>query len=850
MTAIKIETQLSQLGNNAKNVDEQDSSSIANHGKFQENSFFQKHLPQGLCEVLEHWYSDGTLKDEEQEIFRNSTEYLLASTKTDPSAKEWISRQTELIDLTDKCLNEIGSYGYYIGIIGTEDPSLKSFMWLIQAFENAQCKQLLHTLVKCVTSQYYIDVLSSLISPMVTSLNTTHEFLLITCPNYIVTCDTEKSYSSEIPNKLLHQYNEILSEFLPHIGKWTSPVMSCLFYPMEFILPAIRSLSFEQRRLMYKIILALLLHIQENHSNTDAAHVKLIYTSLCLLIAIVRSDRVLSNQLKKETEEKSDLIKILSSLSKGESNEQIQLKAVELISLLVPEDEFRKENSTERVTGLFLKNFNAAVHDGKPKNADEVLKGFRDLIQNDDVKEEVMKQDALPSIIKFAKESIDDPLPLEVVYSMAFNKDGNKVIREDKEFVDHVKELLDAEIQEVAKIAHGIMWKIEGEQKFEQRKLEKMKKKEDEKNQKKDEKSEKTDDAKPAAPTDNTAEKEPDQYHMMISYCWAQQPLCHRINDRLEKDGYKVWLDRDEMRGSIIESMAEAIENSKFVLLCMSSNYKKSINCKAEAEYAFNQHSKIIPLIVEPKYKADGWLGFMAGSKIYVDFADKEDEEFEKAYNLLIEELKRNGLDDKDEDQEKKADQTGTNTASKKEDSKKSEESEKKEDSKKSEESEKKEDSKKSEESEEKEEPNKKEEAKKSVESEKTEMPQKPEKVAIQTRQYLNIPEASMWSNQHVLEFLIDKKLDPLIPICESMDGEALIEFHESCKTMPDIRDILLKGSNEQQAVPLGTLFNFISKLNKSLPPKPGRKVYFQYRYVSPPASPTETVGTNAENIS
>ncbi|CAF4932001.1 unnamed protein product [Rotaria socialis] len=129
-------------------------------------------------------------------------------------------------------------------------------------------------------------------------------------------------------------------------------------------------------------------------------------------------------------------------------------------------------------------------------------------------------------------------------------------------------------------------------------------------------------------------------------------------------------------------------------------------------------------------------------------------------------------------------------------------------------------------------------------------MPQKPEKVAIQTRQYLNIPEASMWSNQHVLEFLIDKKLDPLIPICESMDGEALIEFHESCKTMPDIRDILLKGSNEQQAVPLGTLFNFISKLNKSLPPKPGRKVYFQYRYVSPPASPTETVGTNAENIS
>ncbi|CAF4383673.1 unnamed protein product, partial [Rotaria magnacalcarata] len=76
--------------------------------------------------------------------------------------------------------------------------------------------------------------------------------------------------------------------------------------------------------------------------------------------------------------------------------------------------------------------------------------------------------------------------------------------------------------------------------------------------------------------------------------------------------------------------------------------------------YAFNQHKKIIPLIVEPNYKADGWLGFMAGSKIYVDFAGKEGEEFDKAYDLLIEELRRIGLDDKDEVQEKKADQTGT----------------------------------------------------------------------------------------------------------------------------------------------------------------------------------------------
>ncbi|CAM4762278.1 unnamed protein product [Rotaria magnacalcarata] len=800
MTANKIETQLNQLENTTKNVDEQDSSSIANHGKFQENSIFQKHRPKGLCEVLEHWYSDGALNDEQKEIFQNSTEYLLASTKTDPSAKEWISQQTELIDLTDKCLNEIASYGYYIGIIGTEDPSLKSFLWLIQAFENAQSKQLLHALVKCVTSRFYIDALRCLIDPMATSLNTTHEFLLITCPNYILTCDKQKSHSFEISNKMLHQYNEILSELLPHIKNWTSPVMSCLFFPMKFILPAIPSLSYEQRRLMFNIILALLLRIQGNGLNTDVAHVKLIYVSLCLLIEIVRSDGVLSNQLKNETEEKSDLIKILSSLSKNGSNEQIQLKAVELISLLVPEDEFRKENNTESVTGLFVKNFNAAVRDGESKNADEVLEGFRDLIQNDDVQEEVMKQDALPSIMKFAKESKDDPLPLEVVYTMTFNKDGNKTIREDKEFVDHVKLLRDSEMRDVSKLAHGIMWKIEDAEKFKQKNEEKSRKREEDENKitekVKNEKNEKGAATIQLAESTVCSEKASPQYDMMISYCWAQQPLCHKINDRLEKDGYKVWLDRDEMRGSIIESMAEAVEQSKFVLVCMSSNYKKSINCKAEAEYAFSRHSKIIPLMVEPNYKADGWLGFMAGSKIYVDFAGKEGEEFDKAYDLLIEELKRNGFNETLENSEKKTDQTNGTTGSK---------------------------------------------------AEEPTQPEEPKKSIVQTREYLNFPEASMWSDQHVLEFLTDKKLDQLIPICEAMDGETLIEFYQSCARMPDIMYGLFNKSQEQPTVSISTLFSFLAKLKKYLPPKPERKVYFQYSFVYPPSNKVETVITSGE---
>ena len=81
--------------------------------------------------------------------------------------------------------------------------------------------------------------------------------------------------------------------------------------------------------------------------------------------------------MKNKSVDKSDLIKILHDLSKQEKYERVQLKALELSSLLVPEEEFRKENNTEQVTGLFVKNFNAACQGGKSHKADAILNGFK-----------------------------------------------------------------------------------------------------------------------------------------------------------------------------------------------------------------------------------------------------------------------------------------------------------------------------------------------------------------------------------------------------------------------------------------------------------------------------------------
>lgn len=126
------------------------------------------------------------------------------------------------------------------------------------------------------------------------------------------------------------------------------------------------------------------------------------------------------------------------------------------------------------------------------------------------------------------------------------------------------------------------------------------------------------------------------KYDIMLSYCHQNKELCHRIYNRLLKDNYKVWIDLENMYGSTIERMADAIDNSDFILICMSSGYKSSNFCQLEAEYTFKSQRSFVPLIVENGYKPTGWLSMLVGLRMYVDFTKFS---FDVAYDKLINEL-------------------------------------------------------------------------------------------------------------------------------------------------------------------------------------------------------------------
>ena len=56
--------------------------------------------------------------------------------------------------------------------------------------------------------------------------------------------------------------------------------------------------------------------------------------------------------------------------------------------------------------------------------------------------------------------------------------------------------------------------------------------------------------------------------HVMISYNKESRPLCIQIKAGLEKYGHKIWIDVEDIYGNSLESMANAVENSKCVLVC------------------------------------------------------------------------------------------------------------------------------------------------------------------------------------------------------------------------------------------------------------------------------------------
>jgi hypothetical protein len=104
------------------------------------------------------------------------------------------------------------------------------------------------------------------------------------------------------------------------------------------------------------------------------------------------------------------------------------------------------------------------------------------------------------------------------------------------------------------------------------------------------------------------------EQHIMISYHQTSAAMCFRIKRSLEAGGvFRVWMmDPADAHsgGNSLDTMANAIDQSFCVLVCVSEKYRQSINCQCEAQYAHKMNKPVIPCVVQQGYEScGGWLG-------------------------------------------------------------------------------------------------------------------------------------------------------------------------------------------------------------------------------------------------
>jgi hypothetical protein len=239
----------------------------------------------------------------------------------------------------------------------------------------------------------------------------------------------------------------------------------------------------------------------------------------------------------------------------------------------VPDDD--DVNLQRSLTGLINTIYRLAVND----------KIKYDLFVKHNVKDSLR-------ILVFKGVEIEKKYALKLLAQLCFDAQVIDMVSKDVELVQYIEKLSnnsDCVIKSLPKVCKQVLWSL---------KMKNYTSKED-------------------AVKGSTSQKS----QIMISYNGASRDLCINLKDELEKAGYKVWIDIDEIHGSSLDSMARAVETSEIILMCVTEKYRQSINCQAEAQYAFKLKKPILPLIMQKGYEnVDGWLGMIMGDRIYINF--------------------------------------------------------------------------------------------------------------------------------------------------------------------------------------------------------------------------------------
>ncbi|CAF1533191.1 unnamed protein product [Adineta ricciae] len=230
-----------------------------------------------------------------------------------------------------------------------------------------------------------------------------------------------------------------------------------------------------------------------------------------------------------------------------------------------------------------------------------LLEDFQILSKNDSVQQRTASSNKLSLFIPMCDQY---PIVFDIIWALSFNHDIQQQLHQNTPFIHKLTRLSNQAIDEqIRKAVNGILWNLQIHQQ--------------------------------SHPSPNISSQ--NTFDIMISYSHKDKSLCKQIYDELTRRNYRVWIDFDQMHGNVMDAMAQAIDRSRTIIICMSEEYRKSNFCRAEAHYAFQQQRHIVPVLLQKHYKPDGWLLFLIGQLLYVNFTKHE---FDQAMEMLLKELK------------------------------------------------------------------------------------------------------------------------------------------------------------------------------------------------------------------
>ncbi|XP_055957483.1 uncharacterized protein LOC126821326 [Patella vulgata] len=327
-------------------------------------------------------------------------------------------------------------------------------------------------------------------------------------------------------------------------------------------------------------------------------------------------------------------------------NDTIRMTAILAMADIMTEDESHYIKANTSVIGFLLRIFSRSLETESRTARDshgmiwgvlELAKGIGRLARNDGNKIHLVDAGCLPLLLKLAKSTNleEQKEALKSIWALSFDEHNQDTIIQENGLIYFLETQHKTGAADIKSTCYGILWTMRNKLISSDKHSELGKRLGAKKT------PTVSSSAKEKAELEKSEKEEKDsdaaRGHVMISYQWGNQELLAKIRDRIRGHNEKVWMDIDDMEGSTLQAMAEAVEQADIVLICMSRKYKDSPNCRAEAEYAHQLRKKVIPLIMENGYRPDGWLGMILGAKLFYDFSGKYP--FESKMEGLLKEI-------------------------------------------------------------------------------------------------------------------------------------------------------------------------------------------------------------------